>query len=59
MKSVLITLLLVTGISLIFLGLIFFCIRAVRPKKWYDMESDPLGDTPEPESKPESNRIKL
>lgn len=60
MKYLLIAVILMAGISLVFLGLIFFCTRAAKPKKWHELE-DPLrsNDTPEPEKKPDSNRVFL
>ncbi len=60
MKFLLIATIFMVGVSLLFLGLIFFCTRTIRPKKWWEVEpTRPIDDTPEPESKPESNRIKL
>lgn len=58
MKYLLIAVILMAGISLVFLGLIFFCTRVAKPKKWLE---DPLrsNDTPEPEKKPDSNRVFL
>jgi len=61
MKIVLLAVIFFVGVSLTFLGLIFFCTRTAKSKKWFELEDlvHTLGDTPEPEKKPDSNRIYL
>ncbi len=59
MKSVLIATIFLVGISLVFLGIIFFCVKAAKPRKWWEIPEPVQGDTPEPEKKPDSNRIYL